>query len=104
PASCRALSRMCPGHTWMWRAPPGAPAQQRVPRVGQCRYWFSIYFNKNNCEQAMTQVDFYILPDSQAEARWQFACRLIEKAHRLGHRILVATDSSEDAQHLDQLL
>lgn len=52
----------------------------------------------------MTHIDFYILPDTSAEARWQFACRLIEKAHALGRQLLVAVDSPADARHLDELL
>ena len=32
----------------------------------------------------MTQVDFYILKDSQPQARPMFACRLTEKAYKQG--------------------
>lgn len=52
----------------------------------------------------MTQVDFYILQDTEHQARWQFACRLIEKAYRLERRILVAVDTQEQAELLDDLL
>jgi DNA polymerase III subunit chi len=52
----------------------------------------------------MTEVSFYILQDHEAEARWLFSCRLIEKAHRLGHQVLVAVDSVADAEYLDDLL
>lgn len=52
----------------------------------------------------MTHIDFYILPDTSAEARWQFACRLIEKAHGLGRELLVAVDSLAEARQLDELL
>jgi DNA polymerase-3 subunit chi len=52
----------------------------------------------------MTQVDFYVLPDTTSEARWLFACRLIEKVHKMGMDILVALDTAEQAQAFDQLL
>lgn len=52
----------------------------------------------------MTQVDFHILQDTSAEARWLYVCRLIEKAERLGHRILVVVDGESDAHELDDLL
>ena len=35
----------------------------------------------------MTQVDFYILPSADPLARLDFACKLTEKAWRMGHRI-----------------
>ncbi|MGD8642852.1 MAG: DNA polymerase III subunit chi, partial [Chromatiales bacterium] len=34
----------------------------------------------------MTRVDFYLLRDSHPLARQRFACRMAEKAYRLGHR------------------
>jgi DNA polymerase-3 subunit chi len=52
----------------------------------------------------VTSVDFYILQDTDSDARWQFACRLIEKAQGLGRRILVAVDGPEAAKQLDDQL
>ena len=52
----------------------------------------------------MTEVSFYILQERELQARWQFACRLIEKAHRLGHQVLVTVDNAADAEYLDDLL
>ena len=52
----------------------------------------------------MTQIDFHILPDASVEARWLYVCRLIEKVERLGHSILVAVETLDDAQTLDDLL
>ena len=52
----------------------------------------------------MTQVDFYVLPETTSEARWLFACRLIDKVHKLGHRVLVAVDDEVQAQAFDDLL
>jgi DNA polymerase III subunit chi len=52
----------------------------------------------------MTLVDFYVLPETTSEARWLFACRLIDKVHKLGHRVLVAVDDQAQAQAFDELL
>jgi DNA polymerase-3 subunit chi len=52
----------------------------------------------------VTQVDFYILPETTSEARWLFACRLIDKVQRMGMRVLVAMDSEADARAFDELL
>jgi len=52
----------------------------------------------------MTHIDFYILSDSASEARWHFACRLVDKALRLGHSVLVAMNNRAEAEALDQLL
>ena len=46
----------------------------------------------------MTQVDFYILPEATSEARWLFACRLIDKVQRMGVRVLVALDNEAEAR------
>ena len=35
----------------------------------------------------MTKVDFYILPSADPSARLDFACKLTDKAWRMGHRI-----------------
>ncbi|MFC3116800.1 DNA polymerase III subunit chi [Cellvibrio fontiphilus] len=52
----------------------------------------------------MTQIDFYVLPEATSEARWLFACRLIDKVQRLGMRTLVAMDTEAEARQFDQLL
>jgi DNA polymerase III subunit chi len=52
----------------------------------------------------MTLVDFYVLPETTSEARWLFACRLIDKVHKLGHRVLVALDNEVQAKAFDDLL
>lgn len=52
----------------------------------------------------MTQVDFYILPEATSEARWLFACRLADKAQRMGMRVLVAMDTEAEAHQFDELL
>ncbi len=52
----------------------------------------------------MTQVDFHILPDASVEARWLYTCRLVEKATGLGNSVLIAVDTEDEAQTLDDLL
>jgi DNA polymerase-3 subunit chi len=52
----------------------------------------------------MTQVDFYILPGTDLQQRMQFACRLTDKAYRLGHRVYIHTQSAQQTGQLDDLL
>lgn len=52
----------------------------------------------------MTRVDFYILPDADIRQRHLFACKLVEKAFRLGHSIYVHSDDGAQANAVDQLL
>ncbi len=52
----------------------------------------------------MTQIDFYILPDSSLEAQLHFACRLTEKAQRLGRKVYIATGDRQHSEQLDELL
>lgn len=48
----------------------------------------------------MTNIDFYILPDTNMAARDHFACRLAEKAVRISRHVVI---SVEDKQHADSL-
>lgn len=52
----------------------------------------------------MTQVDFYILPDTTLEARLDFACRLAETIHRKGYRLHIHTEDEAMARDLDDRL
>lgn len=52
----------------------------------------------------MTQVDFYIVPGDSPEDRLRFACRLTDKAYRLGNRVFIHTESAEQTRLLDDLL
>ncbi len=52
----------------------------------------------------MSRVDFYVLSDPAPEAAWRYACRLIEKAVELDHRIYVQLSSSNEAARLDDML
>ena len=51
----------------------------------------------------MTKVDFYLLPDNR-DSRELFACRLTEKAWRLGHRVYLLAPDQVSANELDELL
>jgi len=51
-----------------------------------------------------TRVDFYILDAAEPAARERFACRLIEKAYKLEHKIYALTDDDDQAQKFDDLL
>jgi len=52
----------------------------------------------------VTQVDFYLLQDDSAQTRVGFACRLADKAYRLGNRVFIHTESAEQSRQLDDLL
>jgi len=52
----------------------------------------------------MTRVDFYIVDSTSAQARDKIVCRLAEKAYSMNHTIYIHTDSSEQAQQIDNLL
>jgi DNA polymerase-3 subunit chi len=52
---------------------------------------------------ATTRVDFYLIAETTPEARRVFACRLIDKAYRQGHRIYVYVNK-EEAQSVDDHL
>lgn len=52
----------------------------------------------------MTQIDFYILPSPTFEARLDFACKLTEKAWRLGHRVYLHCSDATQRADLDARL
>ena len=52
----------------------------------------------------MTQVDFYILPSADPSARLDFACKLSEKAWRMGHRIYLHCSDAAQREDLDARL
>jgi len=49
----------------------------------------------------MTQVDFYILNTTQTE---QFACILVEKVFKQGHKIHIHTTDNVQTERMDNLL
>lgn len=52
----------------------------------------------------MTRIDFYIRPEAELSARLQFACKLIQKTYKLGHRIYIICATEEQMRTLDDLL
>ncbi|GHB10740.1 DNA polymerase III subunit chi [Modicisalibacter luteus] len=52
----------------------------------------------------MTQIDFYILPDTSIEARLDFACRLTETIFRKGYRLHVHVADENTASQFDDRL
>ena len=52
----------------------------------------------------MPRIDFYVLPDRQENGRALLACRLADKAYRLGHTVYLFTASDAQAAALDDLL
>lgn len=53
---------------------------------------------------ANSNVAFYILQDTDPDARLSFACRLIEKAYKEKHRVYIHAPSQEVAHELDEFL
>ncbi|PWV72040.1 DNA polymerase III subunit chi [Halomonas sp. A11-A] len=52
----------------------------------------------------MTQIDFYVLPDTTLEARLDFACRLAETIQRKGYRLHLHAEDEAMARALDDRL
>jgi DNA polymerase-3 subunit chi len=52
----------------------------------------------------MAEVSFYILSSESIQERYEFACKLIEKAYRSGCFCYVLTDNAEQSQKIDNLL
>ena len=52
----------------------------------------------------MTRIDFYILPDSELTARYQFCCKLISKTFKMNHRILVLCENEDAVNTLNDML
>ena len=52
----------------------------------------------------MTTVDFYVLPSPEPSARLDFACKLTEKAWRLGHRVYLHCSDAAQRDDLDARL
>ncbi|MDC9728294.1 MAG: DNA polymerase III subunit chi [Methyloprofundus sp.] len=52
----------------------------------------------------MPKVNFYILSSQSEQGRHTFACKLAEKAFRLGFKCYLLVDNLEQAERLDRLL
>lgn len=51
-----------------------------------------------------TRISFYVLATEEPAGRLAYACRLIEKAYKLQHRVHVIAGDDESARTLDNLL
>ncbi|MEZ5561937.1 MAG: DNA polymerase III subunit chi [Gammaproteobacteria bacterium] len=54
--------------------------------------------------EAAIRVSFYVLDAQEPVARLNFACKLTEKAYKLGQRIHICTGSRSEAEVLDRML
>lgn len=52
----------------------------------------------------MSRIDFYVLGAAGDPARWQFACRLTEKAYKLKNSVHILAPDAAAAERLDELL
>lgn len=52
----------------------------------------------------VTRVDFYLLDVPSPGGKLRLACRLAEKAYRLGHKVYVHTMDLDQSTHIDDLL
>jgi len=52
----------------------------------------------------MPRIDFYVLSTKRPHGRELFACRLIEKAYKLGHQMYIHTENEAQARLMDDLL
>jgi DNA polymerase-3 subunit chi len=50
------------------------------------------------------KIDFYILSQTDLQADWLFACKLVEKAYEKGHQIYIHCNNQQDAFEFDELL
>lgn len=52
----------------------------------------------------MPDISFYILPSSSEQGRFNFACKLAEKAYRSTSKVYILTDTETQSRKLDDLL
>jgi len=52
----------------------------------------------------MTRIDFYVLQKTDPAARFDYACRLAEKAFKLGNQVHIHTATLDEAKQLDEWL
>ncbi len=50
------------------------------------------------------RIDFYVLNRHLPDGKLRFACRLTEKAYKLGHTVYVQVESTEQSGKMDDLL
>ena len=54
--------------------------------------------------ESAARVSFYVLAEQESVARFGFACKLTEKAYKLGQRIHLHTAGNSEADALDRML
>ncbi|GFO71202.1 DNA polymerase III subunit chi [Bathymodiolus japonicus methanotrophic gill symbiont] len=64
----------------------------------------TLYVTKYNTCMQLPKVNFYILPTQSEQGRQLFACKLAEKAFRLGFKSYILTNSMQQAQQMDNIL
>jgi len=52
----------------------------------------------------MTDVSFYVLDTNQPRDRYTIACKITEKAYKLGQQVFILTESAEQTRTVDTLL
>ncbi len=52
----------------------------------------------------MPDISFYILPSNSEQGRFNFACKLAEKAYRSASKAYILTDTKTQSRKLDDLL
>lgn len=52
----------------------------------------------------MTRISFYVLKGQQELERQVFACRLAEKAFKLGHHVFIHTKDAQQSEQMDKAL
>jgi len=52
----------------------------------------------------MTRIDFYVLSETARDSRHGLACKLTEKAYRLGHKVYIHAETPGQATEIDEIL
>lgn len=52
----------------------------------------------------MTRIDFYVLSETARDTRCGFACKLTEKAYRLGRKVYIHAETPVQAAEIDDML
>lgn len=52
----------------------------------------------------MANVSFYLLDQAALQSRLEYACRIIEKAYRTGHKVYIHAQDKLQAHELDEIL
>lgn len=52
----------------------------------------------------MSDVSFYLLNQAALQSRLEYACRIIEKAYRTGHKVYIHAEDKTQAHEVDEIL